>query len=45
MISDIKIGLEEDNRNYYINAGNTFTKISKNDYSLKISYYICNDKR
>lgn len=35
MISDIKIGLEEDNRNYYINAGNTFTKISKNDYSLK----------
>ena len=35
MINDIKIGLEEDNRNYYINAENTFTKISKNDYSLK----------
>ena len=35
MINDIKIGLEEDNRNYYINAENTFTKISKDDYSLK----------
>ena len=34
MISDIKIGLEEDNRNFYINAGDIFSKISKDDYSL-----------
>lgn len=35
MISDIKIGLEEDNRNFYINAGNIFTKISKYKFTLK----------
>ena len=35
MISDIKIGLEEDNRNYYINAGDIFSKCLKHKFTLK----------
>lgn len=35
MISDIKIGLEEDNRHYYINAGDIFSKCSKYKFTLK----------
>lgn len=35
MINGIKIGLEEDNRYYYINAGNSLTKCSKYKFTLK----------
>lgn len=35
IINDIKIGLEEDRCNYYINAGDTFSKCSKYKFDLK----------
>ena len=35
MINGIKIGLEEDNRYYYINAGDIFSKCSKYKFTLK----------